>query len=142
MSKQNRAGDVLLEPKVNAICDSINKLQPQEQDDLIYQLEGIIASVLQYRVIILSKNASGKFPQVFRENDLLCIRYHFSRDMVSTPPKNILMQISIGTILACCPHQRIEDIKIDETIGSFSQRFPDLVNFATRVYEQLILKIV
>lgn len=142
MSIHNHAGDVLLESKVNIICESIKQLTPQKQDEIIYQLQNIITNHLQYKTLILSRNTSRKFPQVFREDNLLYIRYHFIKDKVSIPPKdNIFMQISIGTVLACCSHECIVDIKIDETIGSFSQRYPWLVNYATLIYDLLISKV-
>lgn len=142
----NPAGDVLTQHSVNAICNEIEKLdsKSQKQDDLLNQLQEILSLVLRKHISITVKYSKQQFPQLYTENSCLYIKCNIDNsNNLKINESSILLQLSIATVLACCPDSFVDDcIALDETFCSFSQNWPNYANLANKIHLIILSKII
>lgn len=145
MSIQNQAGDVQTQNLVNAICDAIQELDSQKQkSDIPDRLQEILSHKLHRTVNISSRYRSRQFPQLYVQDFQLHIRYFIEKSIVedATKWKYIFLQLSVAVVLACCSSSFVEEnLSIDETFRTFSQKWPAYANMATRIYKLILTKL-
>lgn len=146
MRKMNPAGDILTQHSVNAICSEIEKLdsKSQKQDDIPSLMQEILIFVLRKRISITVKYAKRQFPQLYTEDDCLYIRYYIENcNNNEAKQSNILLQLCIAAVLACCPNNFVDDcIALDETFCSFSEKWPIYANYANKLHNLISPKII
>lgn len=146
MSKINPAGDILTQHSVNAICNEIEKLNTelQKQDDISNLMQEILNLVLRKRISITVKYSKRQFPQLYTEDGCLYIKYHIENcNSNEARQSNVLLQLSIAAVLACCPDSFVDDcIALDETFCSFSQNWPIYANYANKIHKLISDKII
>ncbi len=145
MEMQNHAGDASIKARqINEIINAISNWEPLELSNLSEQLRNLLECVWTRQFSIRSRqNKTRKFPQLDVYDNIYRIWYYYEKTTSSKEGKSIILQLSIATVLTACPHTFIDnELKLDETICSFCERFPHYANFATEICNAITKKIV
>lgn len=147
MSKDNhyRGWDVLLDTKVNNLCNCIDHLAPQNLNNISDFMEDILTSIERRKIRIVRKTKPKpncrEFPQFDMANGVITAWYFAAKD---TPKSNqietILMQMSIISVLVFCGSVFVDALPADTTILSFCRNWPECSNHATQLYNLLSQK--
>ena len=142
MSKLNHSGDVSLHRQINTICEGLQEIK-LESDNFLDQIQGGLEHLLCNRIIIHPKKSrTRKFPVLeWRDNTLWIYYFHPPKESPTTLTDNILLQISIAIVLCVCPAKFVDELPADETVCSFSERYPTQANLSTQMYNVLRAKI-
>lgn len=144
MSKLNHSGDVSLERQIYSMCKEISSINLLEKSDLLDQLQNVLEQSLFTHVIIHPKKSKNrKFPQLERRDNILWIYYfHPPKDSAAILTDSIILQLSIAIVLSVCSDQFVDNLPADETICSFSERWPFHSNLSTQLYDAIRAKIM
>lgn len=144
MSKLTQAGDVLAQHSVSAICSYLNELESKKQEDIPIEMQKILTCALNKTVIISPRGLNRRFPQLYTEESRLHINYFIGKNSKHKSNwKSISLQISVAAVLACCSEKFVdEEISVDETFCTFSQKWPYLANFANQIHNLITSKAI
>lgn len=145
MEKRNQAGDASINVRqTNEIINAIDNWEPLELINLPEQLRSLLEKVLNRSFSIRSiQNKTRKFPQLDVCENIYRIWYYCEKSSSLKEGKSIILQLSIATVLTTCPFAFVDnELRLDETICSFCERYPDYANIATEVCNAITKKIV
>lgn len=144
MEKRNHAGDASFNAlQINEIINAINNWEPLQLSNLPEQLRTLLERVLcrpfSIRLIL---NKTRNFPQLDVCDNKYRIWYYCEKPISLKEGKSIILQLSIATVLAACPYTFVDnELRLDETICSFCERYPKYANIATEVCNAITKKI-
>lgn len=142
MSKLHHTGDVLLDKKINMLCEYINQIEAAEFKKLPDFLEDHLTLIEKRKIRLvrktISKSNCRNFPQFDTQNGIIAVWYFISKD---NPPvsqqETILMQLSIAAVLVFCGPLYVDELPADISILSFCRKWPEYANHATYLYNLL-----
>ncbi len=144
MEMHNRARDASINVlRIEEIINAIGNWKPLTINELPEQLRKELERVLPLNISVRSeRNKTRKFPQLEVHENAYRIHYFHENNISSKEEKNVVLQLSIATVLIFCPRTFIDDeLRLDETICSFCERYPEYANHATKVHNAIMEKI-
>ncbi len=145
MEKLNHAGDASFNVlQIREIIVAIDNWETLELSNLPEQLRSLLERVLCRPFSIRSiLNKTRKFPQLDVCDNIHRIWYYCEKPISPKEGKSIILQLSIATVLTACPYAFVDnELRLDETICSFCERYPNYANIATEVCNAITKKIV
>lgn len=80
-------------------------------------------------------SGSSRTASVEEDEEIYLMYYfHESKKFPSEKNSSVLLQLSIGITLLTCPKEIVDELEADETVCSFSKKWPEYANSATKVY--------